>query len=88
MDTHTCNSCAYYHQHYALNQKRIFRIYCGHCAFAKFKIRRPYSPACHNYTPTMPDEDAFVSKEYLSKALLEYMMHLELLPQINDMEEK
>ena len=32
-------------------------------------------------------KDAFVTKEYLSKALLEYMLHLELLPQINDVED-
>ena len=31
-----------------------------------------------------PDESKFVSKEYLGKALLEYMMNLELLPKIED----
>ena len=31
-------------------------------------------------------EQAFISREYLSKALLEYMLKLELLPEIYDME--
>jgi hypothetical protein len=33
-----------------------------------------------------PDETAFVTKEYLSKELLEYMMKLELLPEIQEEE--
>ena len=40
---------------------------------------------CENYTPTSPDETAFASKEYLSKALLEYVLKLELLPPICNM---
>ena len=87
MDDRTCKSCAHYHQHYVLNQKRIFPIYCGHCAFSKVRNRRPYSPACDNFAPALPDEDAYVTKEYLSKALPEYMLHLELLPLINDAED-
>ena len=31
-----------------------------------------------------PDERAFVTKEYLSKLLLEYMLKLDLLPEIQD----
>ena len=30
------------------------------------------------------DENAFVSKEYLSKKLMDYMLSLELLPTIKD----
>ena len=37
---------------------------------------------------TDPDEKAFVTKEYLSKALLEYVLKLELLPKIHDMEDQ
>jgi hypothetical protein len=64
----------------------IFRIHCGHCAYLKVKTKRPNSKACENYIRTDPDDQSFVSKEYLSKALLEYMLKLELLPQIYDIE--
>jgi len=34
-----------------------------------------------------PDEEAFATKEYLSKTLLEYLLKLELLPEIHDRKE-
>ncbi len=33
------------------------------------------------------DESAFATREYLSKALLEYMLKLDLLPEIHDIGE-
>ena len=80
----TCESCAHFHQHYAFDQKRIFRVFCGHCAVEKPLRKRPDTKVCENYEPGEPDEAAFASKEYLSKALLEYMMNLELLPRIEN----
>ena len=58
MEHETCNTCAHYRQHYAFNQRKIFRVYCGHCTYRKTKTKR------------------------LSKKLLEYMLKLELLPEI------
>ena len=39
--------------------------------------------ACENFSAP-PREDAFAAKEYLSKELLAYLLHLELLPEICD----
>lgn len=82
----TCNSCLYYRQHYVLDQRKILRIYCGHCTYARIKTKRPNSKVCEHYVYTSPDETAFVTKEYLSKKLLEYMLSLELLPEITDLQ--
>ena len=59
---------------------------CGHCTGKKIKRKLPDAKACDNYVKKAPEESAFVSKEYLSKKLLEYMMQLELLPEIYDAE--
>ena len=50
------------------------------------KTKRADSKACENYMQSDSAEQAFISREYLSKALLEYMLKLELLPEIYDME--
>lgn len=86
MDQSTCNTCVYHLQHYAFDRRKIFRVYCGHCTYIKAKKKRPDSKTCENYIPSAPDEEAFVTREYLSKALLEYMLKLELLPEIHDAE--
>ena len=86
MDQNTCSTCAYYRQHYTFDRCKIFRVYCGHCTHRKPKTKRPDSKTCENYIRSQPDEDAFITREYLSKALLEYMLNLELLPQIHDLE--
>lgn len=84
MEKKFCKNCLYFHQHYALDKQKIFRVYCGHCTLRNPKRKRPDTIACDNYVPTPPDECAFVSKEYLSKELLQYLLHLELLPKIED----
>ncbi len=79
-----CKNCAHYRQHYALDKRKIFRVNCGHCTFRKATRKRPDTVACDGFVSAPPDEDAFASKEYLSKELLQYLLHLELLPQIED----
>ena len=79
-----CKDCAHYRQHYILSEGKLFRIRCGHCTFRKARTRRPEAGICLNYTEGVPDEDAFVSKAYLSKKLLNYFLGLELLPEIRD----
>ena len=88
MTQNTCSTCVHYLQHYTFNQRKIFRIHCGHCTYQTPKTKRPVAKACENYMPSVPGETPFVSKEYLSKALLEYMLKLDLLPQIHDIENK
>lgn len=84
MDEKECKSCEYYRQHYTFDSRRIFRVYCGHCTLERAKRKRPDSKACESYIPGPAQEDAFASKEYLSKELLQYMLSLELLPEIED----
>lgn len=82
MDQNTCSTCVYYQQHYALGQRKIFRVHCGHCIYTRVRKKRPNSKICENYVQADDSEKPFVTKEYLSKALLEYVLNLELLPEI------
>lgn len=79
-----CKECQYYLQHYTLNKRKIFRVHCGHCTFGRPKRKRPDAKACKSFIPGSAQEEAFVSKEYLSKELLQYMLSLELLPKIDE----
>ena len=87
MEKKCCKDCGYYRQHYALDKQKIFRVYFGHCIHSKVKTKKPDAKICEHYIQTEPDENAFVSKEYLSKALLAYMLKLELLPKIGEQTE-
>lgn len=82
MQQNTCDSCAHYRRHYVLVERKIIQIHCGHCTNGKMKSKRPTAKACEAYIPAEPPENAFVSKEYLSKELLAYMIKLELLPPV------
>ena len=82
-----CKTCTYFYQHYTFAEKKIVRVFCGHCVFQKPKNKRPSSKACQHYVQAESREQAFVSKEYLSKALLDYLLNLELLPEICDSRE-
>ena len=86
MNQNTCSTCVHYLQHYVFDKRKIFRIYCGHCTYQKTKTKRPDSKTCEHYIQSEPDENAFASKEYLSKVLLDYMFKLDILPEINDAE--
>lgn len=77
-----CSDCEHYIQHYALNRKKLFQVYCGHCIFGRAKQRRPDAKVCENFVPGVPQREAFATKEYLSKELLQYVLNLELLPEI------
>jgi len=79
-----CKDCENYRQHYALNERKIFRVYCGHCVLYVRKRKKPDTPACEHFVPAMSGEEAFVDKEYLSKELLRYVLSLDLLPEIKD----
>ncbi len=87
MSEKTCSTCIYFKQHYGLNGKQLFRLYCGHCTYQRIKHKHPHTRSCEKYIRTESDENAFVSKEYLSRKLLDYVLSLELLPQINDTSE-
>ena len=88
MCENTCNSCKYFQQHYTFNRRKLFRVHCGHCTFLKAKRKLPNARICENYHHSEPDVSAFVSKEYLNKELLRYLLSLELLPEIEDITDK
>lgn len=80
----TCSSCVYFRQHYSLDSKKLFQVYCGHCTYPRVRSKKPDSKACQQYVKKPTDESPFVSKEFLSRAILEYVLKLELLPQIQE----
>ena len=86
MEHKYCRDCEHFHQHYVLNKRKIFRVYCGHCTLRSVRKKQPDMIACDNFVAAPPDETAFATKEYLSKELLQYLLNLELLPQIEDAE--
>ena len=84
MDNQTCQNCRYFYQHYGLDNKGFFRLHCGHCAHPHLRNRKPYQKACAEFAQGESKENAFVSKTYLSKAILEWITQLELLPEIRE----
>ena len=84
MNEKQCKSCQHFVQHLALNKRRLFRVYCGHCTLGKSKRKLPDSKACDNYSFGPSLDEAFASKEYLSKELLQYVLRLGLLPEIEE----
>ena len=78
-----CNDCLYYLRHYTLDSRKIFRVHCGHCIFGRPMHKLPDAKICKKFISRPPQEEAFVSKEYLSKELLEYVLRMELLPEIS-----
>ena len=84
MNNQCCANCSYYLRHYTFDNRKIFRVWCGHCTLVKAKQKLPDAKACENFIPGPAQENAFASKEYLSKELLLYMLSLELLPEIED----
>lgn len=84
MEDKQCKDCCYFLQHYTFDNKKIFRVFCGHCTRNAPKHKRPYTKGCDQFAPRPENENPFVSKEYLSKELLRYMLSLELLPEIHE----
>lgn len=84
MENKFCKNSAYFRQHYTFDKQRIFRVFCGHCTLKNPTEKKPDAKICAHFAPAEPAEDAFVSKEFLSKALLDYMLRMELLPEIQD----
>ena len=82
MGNQQCKTCGYFVQHYVLGKDKLLEAHCGHCIYACTKRKCPDAEACGNYLAKQPAEDIFVSKEYLSKALLQKVLDMELLPKI------
>ena len=82
MNDRQCEECQYFRQHYTVDDKRIFRVYCGHCTRGRIKKKKPDTKACEYFASASPVEEFFVTKEYLSKELLQRVLGMELLPDI------
>ncbi|MBE5784470.1 MAG: hypothetical protein E7330_01590 [Clostridiales bacterium] len=80
-----CKNCRYFMQHYTLAERKLFRVYCGHCVHIKPRHKRPDTKVCENFAPGEKDTDAFVTEEYLTKALLQRLLSMPLLPDIPDL---
>ena len=85
MDERTCRACKYFHQHYTIDNKRIFSVFCGHCTYGRIRKKDPDSKACEHFAYIPPVEDYFVTKEYLSKELLRRILEMDLLPEIEEL---
>ena len=77
-----CKECQHYLCHYTFDRRKIFRVYCGHCTVGKAKRKLPDAKACENFIQGAPLEETFATKEFLSKELMQYVLRLELLPEI------
>ena len=82
MSENQCKNCKYYLQHFSLNSRKLFWVYCGHCTYSRTRQKKPDAKACENFVFGPPQEDGVVTKEYLSKELLQYVLSLELMPEI------
>jgi len=82
MDGITCKSCTHFYQHYGMRNGKVYKVFCGHCVAAKGRPRmcRPYQKVCENYSPGVDPVEDYVTKEYLTKALLDRILKLELWP--------
>lgn len=44
-----CGDCAYFRQHYVLQNGMYFSTFCGHCVFPNIKHRETFTKACKHY---------------------------------------
>ena len=84
MEENYCKDCRHYIQHYAFVESRMIQVYCGHCTRKTPKTKRPDRKACEHFERGVKDIEQFVSKEYLSKKLLDKILSMELLPEIEE----
>ena len=82
MNIQLCKECQHFLQHYSIDDKKVFQVYCGHCVLHFQRKKRPDDKVCEDFLPKTGKEEAFVSREYLSKALLNYVLQLELLQEL------
>ena len=84
MEENHCQDCRYYIRHYTLVESRMIQVHCGHCTWRTPKTKRPDRTACEHFERGIHDFEQFVSKEYLSKKLLDKVISMELLPEIEE----
>ncbi len=84
MKEYSCKDCIHFRQHYILSGETLMKVYCGHCTCARSKKKKPDTAICANFLLSQSDTSAFVSKSYLTKELLQFVLDMELLPEIKE----
>lgn len=82
MHDQLCRNYRYYLQHYTFDNHGILRVYCGHCVLGRPKHKKPDAKACEGFVPSPDQEEIFATKEFLTKELLQYVLNMDLLPEI------
>ena len=74
----TCKYCTHFVQHYGIFDGKLRPIFCGHCLLERKKNRKPYTPICDQFEQGTLIDDKMVTKEYLTKKLLQHILDMEL----------
>ena len=83
-----CKDCQYFCQHYGYFNGEFKYVFCGHCKLQRVRHRKPDYKACENFVPKAQEAEEMVNKKYLSKKLLDYVLSLELIPEIREAEKE
>jgi len=55
-DSKTCETCAYFVQHYRKDKEKYHPVSIGHCTFPRVKPRRMETAACGHYRERAPEQ--------------------------------
>ena len=84
MEEKFCKDCKHFCQHYRLDETGFVRVYCGHCMRIRPMSKKPHQKICGNFEQGNNPEEGFADKQYLTKALLDWIQRLDLLPKIKE----
>ena len=77
----TCGDCKHYVQHFGLFDGKLQKVFCGHCMQNYAKRKNPDTPVCSKFVAGVSLKKKMVSKEYLTKKLLQKVLQMELWTQ-------
>ena len=78
MDKKLCRECANYIRHYGLFEGKLRPVFCGHCLCCHKKRIQPDAPACEKFISGVSPEKEMVTKEYLTKKLLQHILEMDI----------
>ena len=74
-----CGNCTKYIQHYGIFDGKLRKVFYGHCMEKNKCNLDEDSAACNLFVPGDPMDTRMVSKEYLTKELLQKVLSMSLL---------
>ena len=80
----SCKQCIHYVQHYGLFEGKLRPIFCGHCLFEHRKCKKPDAAICDQFIQNTSPYSKMVTKEYLTKKLLQHILDMELWQPLED----